>query len=99
MLLVCILTPVGKKAYIVGTLYRAIGKSSAITTDPWGSLNRTITYADHRRIEPGEVVLLVEHLDMDDAGAWIWLHHDRVIWQVMSNEKFKECWKEVAQDK
>jgi len=76
----------------VGRLYRAINNSGALTTDPWSNTRRTITCADHRRLLPGKLLLLVEYMDMNEGGVWIWLDHDRVIWQVMTHESFNQCW-------
>lgn len=88
----------GKQDYRIGDLYCSIGKSSAITTNPYGSIQRTITGADHRRIVLGEILFLVDYIDMDDAGIWVWLHHDRLIWQVMRKELFDLCWEKVDLD-
>lgn len=86
----------GNGEFVVGALFRAIGKSSAITTDPWSSSNRTITHADHTLIDPGEIVMLVEYVDMDEkAGIWIWLLREKVVWQVLSREKYDLCWEPV----
>lgn len=64
-----------------------------MTTNPWARTDRTITYADHKLINQGEVLLLIEYVDMDEAGIYIWLHEDRVVWQVLKKEVFDKCLK------
>ena len=87
---------VENKEFTVGSLFRAVGKSSAITTDPWGSTDRTITHADHVVIRTGDYVLLVERATMGDkADMWIWIHQEKVVWQVMRKTKFEKCWKQA----
>lgn len=83
-------------SYKPGELFQAIGKSSAMKTDLWTKTDRTITYADHASILSGEIVLLVEYHDMGDAGIYIWLWGDRVVWQVLKDDAFAQCWKLIV---
>jgi hypothetical protein len=78
-----------------GGLYRALDKSSVITTDPWSLTHRTITTFDHKRIEPPTIALLIEHHDMNDAGIWVWLLEEQVVWQIMKYELFVKHWEAI----
>ena len=78
-----------------GTLYRAVSKSAAMKTNPWGTTDRTITRYDHACIATGDIVLLVEYHDVGGAGIYIWLLGPRVVWQVLEDGIFKKCWKQI----
>lgn len=78
-----------------GMLFKAIGRSLAMKTDPWGRYERTITHVDHALIEPETIVLLIELLDIGGAGVYIWLLGAKVVWQILSKKDFNKCWKMI----
>jgi len=93
MILTHIIICVGQNKYTLGKMFQVILPMAAIATNPKATITRTITHADHRKLFVGEILLLVEYTDLGKSGVWLWLHHDRVIWQVMDKEIFKTHWK------
>lgn len=79
-------------SYVPGDIFKSAGPSYALTTDPWGKTERTISYADHTKIVKDQTVMLLEYADIKDSVICVWLFNESVVWQILSKKIFKKCW-------